>query len=59
MAGRCKDLLRGEVPLARQALQKLLRDADGNFTPLSFSPIMRAGRMTYEIRGALLAAQLY
>lgn len=59
MAGRFKDLLRGEVPLARQALRKLLRDRDGNFTPLSFVPIMRAGRKTYEVQGTLFAAPLF
>ena len=58
-AGRFKDLLRGDVPGVRQALRKLLRDRDGNFTPLSFIPIMRAGRKTYEVRGAVFAAQLY
>lgn len=59
MAGRFKDLLHGELPLARQAFRKLLRVEDGNFTPLSFIPIIRDGRKTYEVQGALFAAQLY
>lgn len=59
MAGRFQDLLRREVPLARQALRKLLQDEEGNFTPFSFVPIMRDGRKTYEVRGALFAGQLY
>jgi hypothetical protein len=30
-----------------------------NFTPLSFITIMRDGRKTYEVLGALFATQLY
>lgn len=51
MAGRFKDLMRGDVPRARQALRKLLRDRDGNFAPLSFVPVVRDGRKTYTMRG--------
>lgn len=58
-AGRFKDLLRGDIAGARQALRKLLRDRDGSFTPLSFIPIMRGERKTYEVRGTLFTAQLY
>lgn len=59
MAGRFKDLIRGDVPRARQALRKLLRDRDGNFSPLMFIPIMQNGRKTYRITGAANLAPLY
>lgn len=59
MAGRFKELIHGDVPRARQALRKLLRDRDGNFAPLMFIPIMQNGRKTYRITGAANLAPLY
>lgn len=58
-AGRFKDLLRSDVPRARQALRKLLRDRDGNFAPLTFVPVVRGGRKTYNVQGAVLVAPLF
>lgn len=57
--GRFKDLLRGDVPRARQALRKLLRDRDGNFAPLLFVPVVRGGRKTYNVQGAVQVAPLF
>lgn len=58
MAGRFKDLMLGDVPRARQALRKLLRDRDGNFAPILFVPVVQDGRKTYTISGAVNLAPL-
>lgn len=57
--GRFKDLLRSDVPVARQALRKLLRDERGEFAPLMFIPIMRDGRKTYDVQGTIGASVLF
>lgn len=57
--GRFKDLVFSDVPKARQALRKLLRDKDGNFAPLYFAPAVRDGRKTFEIQGAVTVAPLF
>lgn len=59
IAGRFKDLMRGDAPRARQAMRKLLRDGDGNFAPLVFVPVVRDGRKTYTVRGSVLVAPLF
>ncbi len=51
--GSFKDLIFSDVPLARQALRKLLRDRAGNFAPLLFVPVVRDGRKTYDVRGSV------
>lgn len=56
---RFKDLLRSDVPVARQALRKLLRDEHGEFSPLMFVPIVRDGRKTYDVRGIIGASVLF
>lgn len=53
MAGRFKDIMMGDTARARQALRKLLRDRDGNFSPLWFDPVSRDGRKTYTVRGLI------
>lgn len=57
-AGRFRELMRSEVPLARQALRKLLRDERGEFRPLTFLPVVREGRKTFAIDGTIQAAAL-
>lgn len=57
--GRFKDLLRSDVPLARQALRKLLKDEQGRFAPLLFIPVVRDGRKTYDVRGTVGASALF
>ena len=43
--GRFKVLVYGDVPVARQALRKLLAE------PIQFTPVMRDGRKTYSFEG--------
>ena len=42
--GRFKVLVYGDVPVARQALRKLLAE------PIQFTPVMRDGRKTYSFK---------
>ncbi|HEX7044496.1 MAG TPA: recombinase family protein [Burkholderiales bacterium] len=52
-----KDLIRSsDVPKARDALRLLLRDREGQFAPLTFDPVERAGRRTFAVRGVINAA---
>ena len=58
--GRFAALMRADVPVARQALRKLLRDSDGNFSPLWFVPVGPRGAWTsYEVRGSIAAVPLF
>ncbi len=43
--GRFKELVYGDVPVARQALRKLLAE------PIQFTPVTRDGRKTYSFKG--------
>jgi hypothetical protein len=43
--GRFRDLIRGDIPVARQALRKLLAE------PMRFEPVVAEGRKTYKITG--------
>jgi site-specific DNA recombinase len=52
MIGRFSDVVRGDVPLARQALRKLL---DGR---IQFMPAKRNGQKTYDLRCQLRVAGL-
>lgn len=58
-AERYRDLVRSDVPVARQVLRKLLRDKRGEFSPLMFIPVMRDGRKTFEVRGSVNTAPLF
>ncbi len=51
MAPRFQEVLQRDPPAARQILRKLLRDERDNFAPVSFTPIMRGGRKSYNLSG--------
>lgn len=57
--GQFKDLLRGDISLARQALRKLLRDREGKFSPLTFVPVVRGTQRTYNVRAAVNVGPLF
>ncbi len=57
--GRFKDLLYGDVAKARQLLRKLLRDANGRFAPLRFTPVERDGVKGFDFEGQILAGVVF
>lgn len=58
-AARFKNLLRADVPVARQALRKLLRNERGEFAPLMFVPVVSEGRKTFTVSGTIGAGALF
>ncbi len=58
MAPRFQEVLQRDPPAARQILRKLLRDERDNFAPVSFTPIMRGGRKSYNLSGQLAVGKL-
>lgn len=54
-----RELIYGNVPIARQALRKLLRDEAGEFAPMRLNPVVRDGRKTFDFQGELTLGILF
>ncbi len=48
--GQFNDLMHSNVPKARQALRKLLRDERRGFSKIKVRPVRRGGRKTFEFQ---------
>ena len=54
-----RGLVRSNVPKARQALRKLLKDAEGNFSPIVIRPVERGANKTFVFEGQTTMGWLF
>lgn len=57
--GEFQGLIHSNVPKARQALRKLLRDEKGGFTPIVIRPVGRGAYKTFEFEGQTTLGRLF